>query len=324
MVLIFALGFGMFAGVGVVMFLESLDDGLKSGDEIRVFLGLPSLGAIPDLQKLNGHSTYGPSSYRQIVNGNGNGKRLNGVVPGRLGELIVMHDRLTIAGEFYRIIRNGIMYSKAGGTPRSVIITSAHPGEGKTITAINIASSFAQLNGKTLLVDTDLRRPRCHELLKLRLHQGLTEVLVGKRDLDEVIQTSEIPGLYLLSAGTLPPNPSELLTSDVMTLLIERMLSEFEYVCLDAAPVMPISDPVGLSRMVEGVIIVAGRNTPKRIVWEACHRVSTAGGKILGVVLNRADAYAFPYAQYGQYYGSYDPTREAAADPEDAGNPQSF
>jgi capsular exopolysaccharide synthesis family protein len=159
--------------------------------------------------------------------------------------------------------------------------------------------------------------------LKLKLHQGLTEVLVGKRDLDEVIQASEIPGLYLLSAGTLPPNPSELLTSDEMKLLIERMLGEFEYVCFDAAPVMPISDPVGLSRMVEGVIVVADRNTAKRIVWEACHRISTAGGKILGVVLNRADAYAFPYAQYGQYYGSYDPTRETAADPADSDNARS-
>ena len=99
------------------------------------------------------------------------------------------------------------MYSKAGGAPRTIVITSAHPGEGKTVTAINMASTFAQLSGKALLVDTDLRRPRCHELLKLNLHQGLTEVLVGKRDLDEVIQASEIPGLYLLSAGTLPPNP---------------------------------------------------------------------------------------------------------------------
>ena len=130
---------------------------------------------------------------------------------------------------------------------------------------------------KHLLVDTDLRRPRCHELLKLKLHQGLTEVLVGKRDLDEVIQASEIPGLYLLSAGALPPNPSELLTSGEMKQLIERMLAEFEYVCFDAAPVMPISDPVGLSRMVEGVIVVADRNTAKRIVWEACHRISMAG-----------------------------------------------
>ena len=137
----------------------------------------------------------------------------------------MVHDRLTAAAEFYRIIRNGIMFSKAGGAPKSIIITSAHPGEGKTVTAINIASTFAQLSGKALLVDTDLRRPRCHELLKLKLHEGLTEVLVGKRDLDEVIQTSEIPGLYLLSAGTLPPNPSELLTSEEMKRLIVRMLS---------------------------------------------------------------------------------------------------
>jgi len=328
MVLIFALGFGLFAGIGVVMFLESLDDGFRSGDELRRYLSLPSLGVIPDLKKVSAQSTYGYSSNRRAVNGNGNGsgsgngkkRSPTGAEPGPLGELVVVHGRLSAAGEFYRIIRNGIMYSKAGGAPRSIIFTSAHPGEGKTVTAINIASTFAQLSGRTLLVDTDLRRPRCHELLKLKLHQGLTEVLVGRRDLDEVVQTSKIPGLYLLSAGALPPNPSELLTSDDMKHLIERMLSEFEYVCFDAAPVMPISDPVGLSRMVEGVIVVAGRHTPKRIVWEACHRIAIAGGKILGVVLNRADGYAFPYAQYGQYYGSYDPTREAASEPADSEN----
>ena len=323
MVLIFGLGFGLFAGVGVVMFLESLDDGFKSGDELRRYLALPSLGVIPDLKKVSGRSTYGYSPHSRAVNGNGNGngkKSLNGVAPNPFGELVVTHGRLSAAGEFYRIIRNGIMYSKAGGAPRSIIITSAHPGEGKTVTAINIASTFAQLSGKTLLVDTDLRRPRCHELLKLKLHQGLTEVLVGRRDLDEVIQRSEITGLYLLSAGALPPNPSELLTSDEMKQLIDRMLAEYEYVCFDAAPVMPISDPVGLSRMVEGVVVVAGRHTPKRIVWEACHRIAIAGGKILGVVLNRADAYSFPYAQYGQYYGSYDPTREASSDPAESEN----
>jgi capsular exopolysaccharide synthesis family protein len=313
MVLIFALSFGLFAGVGVVMFLESLDDGFKNGDELRRYLALPSLGVIPDLKKVNGQSTYGYSSYRRAINGNGNTKKSHDEVPSSaLSELVVTHGRLSTAGEFYRIIRNGIMYSKAGGAPRSVVITSAHPGEGKTVTAINLASTFAQLGGKTLLVDTDLRRPRCHELLKLKLHQGLTEVLVGRRDLDEVIQSSAVTGLYLLSAGALPPNPSELLISDEMKHLVERMLTEYEYVCFDAAPVMPISDPVGLSRLVEGVVVVAGRQTPKRIVWEACHRISAAGGKILGVVLNRADAYAFPYANYGQYYGSYDPTREAA------------
>jgi len=315
--LVFSLGFGLFAGLGVVMFLESLDDGFKNGDQVRHYLGLPSLGVIPDLQKLNGQSAYGYLPGRRAINGNGQGKRLNGVRSSALGELVVVHDRLTAAGEFYRIIRNGIMYSKPGGAPRSIIITSAHPGEGKTVTAINVTSTFAQLSGRALLVDTDLRRPRCHELLNLKLHHGLTEVLVGKRNLDEVIQVTEIPGLSLLSAGALPPNPSELLASAEMTRLIEHLLSDFDYVCFDAAPVMPISDPVGLGRMVEGVIMVAGRNTPRRIVWEACHRVTIAGGKILGIVLNRADAYAFPYGQYGQYYGSYDPTREASAHPLD-------
>jgi capsular exopolysaccharide synthesis family protein len=320
MVLLLALSLGLLAGIGVVMLLESLDDGLKSGDEVRRYLGVPSLGVIPDLKKVAGQSFYGYSAYRRVVSGNGYAKKLNGLEQARLGELVVVHDRLTAAGEFYRIIRNGIMYSRAGGAPRSIIVTSAHPSEGKTITTINLAASFAQMSGRALVVDTDLRRPRCHELLKLKLHDGLTEVLVGKRDLDEVIQSSEVPGLYLLSAGTLPPNPSELLTSDEMRLLLERMLSQFEYVCFDAAPVMPISDPVGLGRMVEGVIVVAGRNTPRRIVWEACHRISTAGGKILGIVLNRADTNAFPYAQYGQYYGSYDPKREASTKPEDPEN----
>ncbi len=212
-----------------------------------------------------------------------------------------MHDHLTVAGEFYKIVRNGILFSKAGGSPRSIMITSAHPGEGKTVTAINIASAFAQIGGRVLLVDTDLRRPRCHALLQLQVHEGLTEVLVGKRDLDEVIQTTKIRGLYLLSAGTLPPNPGELLASEVMKALVVRMLTKFEYVFFDTTPILPVSDPVGLGRMIDGVLIVAARNTSKRLVWEACERISHAGAKILGVVLNRAEPHGFPYSQYGQY-----------------------
>ena len=178
-----SLGFGLLGGVGLVMFLESLDDTFKNSDEVRRYLGLPSLGLIPDLKKLTITRTYGYLSYRRAANENGG--NIYGAETSSLGELIVTHDRLTTGGEFYRIIRNGIMFSKAGGAPKSIMITSAHPGEGKTVTAINIASSFAQVSGRALLVDTDLRRPRCHDLLQLRLREGLSEVLVGKCDPSE-------------------------------------------------------------------------------------------------------------------------------------------
>lgn len=302
MVLALSLSFGLFSGIGAVIFLEMLDDGFKTGDEIRRHLDLPSLGVIPVLTTISSAGSYGYSSNREGIKNNAT--QLNGTPTDSLSELVVVHDRLTAAGEFYRIVRKGIMFSKAGGAPKSIIITSAHPGEGKTVTAINVASAFGQLSGRAILVDTDLRRPRSHELLRRKLHRGLTEVLVGKCNLEEAIQSTEIAGMDLLSAGTLPPNPSELLTSDEMKRLLARLQTQYAYVCLDTAPVMPISDPVGLSRMVEGVLVVVDRSTSKRVVWEACHRISTAGGKILGVILNRADAYSFPYPHYGQYYGS--------------------
>lgn len=320
--MILSLALGLFGGIGIATFLESLDDGFKNNDEVNRYLGLPTLGLIPDLRKLNSIGAYGYLSNRRKTSEDEH--HFNGVAPKNpAGDLLVMHDRLTVAGEFYKIVRNGIMFSKAGGSPRSIMITSAHPGEGKTVTAINIASAFAQIGGRVLLVDTDLRRPRCHALLQLQLHQGLTEVLVGKGDLDEVIQATKVRGLYLLSAGTLPPNPGELLASEEMKALVGRMLTEFEYVFLDATPILPVSDPVGLGRMIDGVLIVAARNTSKRLVWEACERISHAGAKILGVVLNRVESYGFPNPQYRQYYPSSGPTGEHSSSSFDAEDIQS-
>jgi polysaccharide biosynthesis transport protein len=226
------------------------------------------------------------------------------------------------------------MFSKAGGAPKTILVTSAATGEGKTVTAVNVAAGFAQAGGRTLLVDTDLRRSRCHEVLKVHSEAGLTEVLVRLRDLNQTIVATKVPGLSLLCAGSLPPNPTELVTSPEMRALIEQIARQFEYVLLDSAPIIPVSDALGLATMVDGVLVVAKGKTSRHLVREACARLSHVGAKILGVVLNKVDPQHHAYYGYShyyyRYYGEYEsrperrPTEPAPADPaKDAGKPAS-
>jgi len=202
----------------------------------------------------------------------------------------------------YRAIRTAILFSRAGGAPKTILITSATVSEGKTVTAINTALAFAQTGGRTLLVDTDLRHSRCHEILGVANETGLTEALTGQRDLREVLTATEIEGLFILSAGTSPPNPSELLASRKMREVLNDLEGEFDYILLDSAPLMPVSDTVALSTIADGVVVVVGPDTPRHVVRKACSRLAYAGAKIYGVVLNQVDFNSPHYSYYGRYY----------------------
>jgi capsular exopolysaccharide synthesis family protein len=191
-----------------------------------------------------------------------------------------------------------------------MLITSAVEGEGKTWTAVHVALAFAQTGARTLLIDADLRRAQCHETLSLENALGLTEVLVGQLEAEEVIRYLEDRKLYVLSAGSQAPNPAELLTSSRMLEVLASLSKQYEYILIDSAPLMYASDTIGLSTMVDGVVLVAGANTPKQDVRRASERLSLAGANILGVVLNRVDILHPDHRQYSRYYFSYEVGRE--------------
>ncbi len=297
---------GLGGALGLAFVLEYLDDTLKTPEEVERLLRLPSLAFVPDM--------------RGVQNGNHRAHLELAAVPPKLpaklqangtaakSERDGMRQRTALASarEAYRTIRSQILLSRAGGPPRTVLITSAVAEEGKSITAVNTAITFAQKGRRVVLIDADLRRARCHELLRCDSRQGLSEVLTGEAALDDAVIETGVSNLFLLSAGAVPPDPPELLGSTRMDEVLAELGSRFQHIIIDSAPVMPISDSIVLSRHVDGVVVVVGRTTPKQLVRRACMRIGDAGAKLLGVVLNQVSAHHASYNPYGSYYYYHD------------------
>ena len=294
--------FALVCGIVAAFVLDQLDNRLKTSEEAEKYLSLPNLAVAPDFARLQQKKPVHKRLewLRRLLPAPGGsaGAGLNGYVhhPGR--------------GEVYRSIRSALLFSRAGSPPKRMLITSAVEGEGKTWTAVHVALAFAQTGARTLLIDADLRRAQCHETLSLENALGLTEVLVGQLEAEEVIRYLEDRKLYVLSAGSQAPNPAELLTSSRMLEVLASLSKQYEYILIDSAPLMYASDTIGLSTMVDGVVLVAGANTPKQDVRRASERLSLAGANILGVVLNRVDILHPDHRQYSRYYFSYEVGRE--------------
>ena len=287
---------GLGVGLGVAFGIEFLDNTLKNPEEAENYLHLPNLGVVPEFSSVNGKTAYAPP----LLPGDATPSTV--LPPGR--ELVTTHGSYSRVGEAYRNLRTALLLSRAGGPPKVMLITSALSREGKTVTAVNIAVMLAQLGGKVVLIDADLRRARCHRVLAVDNHLGLTEVLTGSRELTEMIRPTEIENLFFLSSGSVPPNPTELLVSPKMAETVAELRDNYEYVVIDSAPVLPVSDSMVLSRLTDGVVIVAnGSATPRQQVKTACARLEYARAKILGVVLNRIKLHSPDYHSY--YHQEY-------------------
>ena len=289
---------GLGLGLGLAFIVEMMDNTLKNPEEAENYLKLPNLGVVPEFSSVNGKSAYAP---RELMNGGG--ARASTVLPpGR--ELVTTHGSYSRVGEAYRNLRTALLLSRAGSPPKVTLITSAMSREGKTVTAVNISVMLSQLGGSVLLIDADLRRARCHRVLAVDNHLGLTEVLTGSRDLNEMIRSTEIENLYFLGAGSVPPNPTELLNSLKMGEVMAQLREHYEYIVIDSAPVLPVSDSMVLSKLTDGVVLVAnGSATPRQQVKSACARLEYARAKILGLVLNKVKIHSPDYHYY--YHQDY-------------------
>ncbi len=296
-------GFGL--GLGLAFIVEMTDNTLKNPEEAENYLKLPNLGVVPEFSSVNGKSAYAP---RELMSGGGT-RSSTVLPPGR--ELVTTHGSYSRVGEAYRNLRTALLLSRAGGPPKVTLITSAMSREGKTVTAVNISVMLSQLGGNVLLIDADLRRARCHRVLAVDNHLGLTEVLTGSRELAEMIRATEIDKLHFLSAGSVPPNPTELLNSQKMADVMLQLREIYEYVVIDSAPVLPVSDSMVLSKLTDGVVLVAnGSATPRQQVKNACARLEYARAKILGLVLNKVKIHSPDYHNYyHQDYYSFDGDR---------------
>lgn len=278
-------------GVAAAFAIDGWDRGLKNADEVQGYLRLPNLATVLHF------ASPGERSLRARKLLNLPWRKAARSVPQE--DELSTRSPLAAVGDAYRAVRTGILLSSSEMAPKSILFTSAASGEGKSWTAVSTAIVFAQMVDRVLLIDADLRKPRCDTALNCNRSPGLAEVLTGNEKLASAIQCTKVDGLHLLSAGLIPPNPTELLGSSKMRGILAEAAALFEHVLIDAPPILPVSDSVLLSRMVDGVVIVANAKTAKPLVREGCSRLRLVGAKLLGVVLNNVSR---QHQRYGEYF----------------------
>lgn len=287
---------GLGVAVGLAYLLEHLDNTLKTPEDVRAHLQAPLLGVVPDEPT----QTLALSEREE-------------------GSPFV---------EGYRVVRTALGYSWPEVQSRIVVVTSTAPGEGKTLTAVNLALTLAATDERVLLVDADLRKPQTHARLKAREVPGLTDVLVGRVTALDAIQR-RVAGseLHLLAAGTHAPSPADLLTTKVLRSCLESLREAYDWIVVDTPPVAAVAEPLMLAPLSDGVVVVTGAEmVPRGAVQHTLERVAATGARILGIVLNRAqvekhaDSFGHFYGHYyGRYYGRAGERAEAAADEATAG-----
>ena len=267
---------GIVFGCAVALGLEHLDTTLKTPDEVEDWLEIPNLAIIPHLEFTSDNLEKADQ------------------------EIVVHYGSHPLASEAYRSLRTSILYSTPGHAPQILLMTSSFPLEGKSLTAVNLAAAMVQAEPKVLLVDADLRRPALHQIFQLDQEPGLTNFLVGEIDDLPVIET-QVPHLYLLPAGTTPPNPSELLGSERMRELLTRARQQFGRIILDSPPLMSVTDAVILATLAEGVLLVIkAESVPRKAAIEARNDLLEVQAPLLGAVLNDV-----PLERDGHYYNYY-------------------
>ncbi|GAA3607379.1 tyrosine-protein kinase domain-containing protein [Microlunatus ginsengisoli] len=218
--------------------------------------------------------------------------------------VVVAEEPLSAPSEAVRRLRTNLQFVGAPGQSKKVVITSSVPGEGKTTTSINLAVSLADAGAKVILVDADLRRPAVAEYMGLEGAAGLTTVLIGKVELADVIQPWRSSGLDILPSGQVPPNPSELLGSPAMAVLLDQLGESYDVVLLDSAPLLPVTDAAILTKLAGGALVVVGADRiHRRQLEDALEALATAGAEVHGLALNKvAKRDTQPYAYHGGYY----------------------
>ncbi len=285
-------------GVGFALFLEYLDDTVHSTDEVERLLHLPALAVIP--------SALG-AGRRRLLGGPGGLQKRNGH-PGDNPELLMNIDGRSPLAEAYRHLRTSVLLSTAGRAPRSLLITSSLPGEGKTTTAVNTAVSLAQTGASVVIIDADMRRPRLRSIFGMSDRAGLSSILssdMSESDMRALVCKDEVSGLFVLTSGPIPPNPAELLGSDQMRRLMACLQGEFTHVVVDSPPITSFTDGVLIASIVDGVLLVVhGGKSSRHVVKRARQLLNDVGAKIFGVVLNNVNLQSHDYYYYQRYYGS--------------------
>ncbi len=281
-------------GMGLAVFLEYLDDTIRTVEEIENFLQLPALAAIPTIESI-------PKRKLLLVGTSEESEERPN------SELLIYADPRSGLSEAYRQLRTSILLSTAGHPPKSLLITSSLPSEGKTTTATNTAISLAQTGANVLIVDADMRRPRLHSVFNLPNGEGLSTLLSSEgtdSDITRVVKIDDGTKMHLLTSGPIPPNPAELIGSEQMANLLKRLQKHYTHVVIDSPPITSFTDGVLIASMVDGVILVvhSGKSS-RQVVRRAKVLLQEVGARILGVVLNNVNLRSQDnYYYYQTYY----------------------
>jgi polysaccharide biosynthesis transport protein len=263
---------GLILGLGLALLQEFLDDRVNSPEDARRLLKTPVLGYVPLIEKEDGRLLSQNRSSGSVL-------------------------------ESYRVLRSNVQFATVGATVNSLLVTSTIPGEGKSITAANLAVAMAIDGRRVILVDADLRRPTVHVKFGTQQSPGLTNVLVGHTALEEALRETSIPNLQLLTAGPLPPNPAELLNSEPMQQLHQQLKELVDVVIFDSPPCLATADAQVMAASVDGVLyVIQFGETKKSGIRHAVELLQQAHANILGVIFNKIE---LSTGQDHYYYGYY-------------------
>lgn len=251
------LAVGLIAGVGYALLRELLDTSISTSTEAQEVTGSPVLGTIP---------------FDPLV---------------RKNPLIIGNETMSARAEAYRKLRTNLQFIGAAQSADSILVTSSLPGEGKSVTAVNLALSLVELGQRTLLIDADMRKPQISNYLDIANEVGLSNVLAGQLQPADAVQAWGDQGLYVLPSGTIPPNPSELLGSERMKTLLAQFGTEYDHVILDSPPVLPVTDAAVAARQVDAVLVVIRADyTPRNDVSHAISALYAVKAPVVGTLLN--------------------------------------
>lgn len=289
----FALVLGVISGLGLAFLLENMDNTVRTPEQAQALSGLPSLGMIPMGSKTTTHGTAANrlalTSSKEAV------------------ETVTQVRPQSQMAESYRALRTSLLLSNLGAPPKVIMVTSARPQEGKTTTSINTAIVLAQKGVRVLLVDADLRRPSVHKTLGMGPRSGLSNVLTGSATLQQTITISPlVPNLFILPAGTPPPNPAELLASANMRDLITELREQFDHIVLDTPPTLSVTDAVVLSPRADAtILVIRSGQTTKQALRRSRDILMQVNAHVAGVLLNAVDLTSPDYYYYYEYQGKY-------------------
>lgn len=279
-----ALLVGLLLGLGLALLLEVMDNSVFSQLDVEQRVGVPFLGLVPMIPDPKEAGTR---------------------------DLYVHHHPKSSIAECCRAIRTNILFMSPERPLKTILVTSTAPQEGKSTSVINLGISMAQSGNRVVLVDTDMRRPRLHKAFQIPNDVGVSTIVVGEGTLDGAIKNTDVPGLFVVPCGPVPPNPAELLHTRAFAKLLEELGQRFDRIILDSPPIHPVADAIVLATQAEGVVLILKAGlTNRTLAKRAVRALKDVKAKIYGAILNSVDledpkygGYYADYRRYGHYYG---------------------